>query len=293
VPYPGAKRTLSNMTTSLPSAEPHAERRSQNQGASISDDARRPRARGRTWDERGDDWTREYAAPTAGGHALRERRRRLVELLPVTPGRVLDAGCGSGVLAGDLVARGWQWIGLDASRGMLRAARASGHARERLLVASDAQRLPFPAESFDAIVCVGVIDGVPDADAALREMVRALKPGGTLVVSWANRRSPYASWSLSWRKLLAVVRRERPRAASNRSGKRRLHTEREAAQRMRIAGVVPRPAVYFYFNPLAPPLDQLAPRLAERCTRRLESLRTTRFAWLGAGFFVEARRPQT
>jgi SAM-dependent methyltransferase len=214
-------------------------------------------------------------------------------LLPARPGRVLDAGCGSGVLANDFVGRGWQWVGLDASRGMLRAARAGGDvARERLLVESDAQALPFAARSFDAIVCVGVIDGVPDADAALSEMVRALKPGGTLIVSWANRRSPYASWSLAWRKLLAVLRREQ-RARRDRTTKRRLHTEREASQRMRVAGVLPRPAVYFYFNPLAPPLDQLAPRVAERCTRRLEALRTTRFAWLGAGFFVEARRPES
>ena|SRR2546426_9611715 len=54
---------------------------------------------------------------------------------------------------------------------------------EGVNVVSDAQALPFKAGTFEALVCHQVLEHVPDADKAVREMGRVLKPGGILIVT--------------------------------------------------------------------------------------------------------------
>jgi len=109
-------------------------------------------------------------------------RRWQGRVLPHVQGRVLEVGCGTGLLLERLSARG-QAVGVDLSRGML------GKARERLegmdggkLVLADAQRLPFEDGSFDSAVSTFALTAVPDLDAALGEMVRVLRNGGTLAI---------------------------------------------------------------------------------------------------------------
>lgn len=53
----------------------------------------------------------------------------------------------------------------------------------RLDIISDITAIPRPDSSFDAVMCVEVLEHVPDPIAALRELVRLLRPGGTLIVT--------------------------------------------------------------------------------------------------------------
>jgi len=109
-------------------------------------------------------------------------RRWQERVLPHVQGRVLEVGCGTGLLLERLSARG-EAVGVDLSLGML------GKARERLggsddgkLVLADAQRLPFEDGSFDSAVSTFALTAVPDLDAALAEMVRVLRDRGTLAI---------------------------------------------------------------------------------------------------------------
>ncbi len=103
--------------------------------------------------------------------------RDLVTLANPAPGdRVLDLGCGDGVLAVDLVARGARVVGLDASAAMVEAARARGIDA----VLGTAERLPFDAE-FDVVFSNAVLHWTRDIDAVLAGVVRALRPGGRFV----------------------------------------------------------------------------------------------------------------
>jgi ubiquinone/menaquinone biosynthesis C-methylase UbiE len=98
--------------------------------------------------------------------------------------RVLDVGCGTGVLArtaADRVADESQVSGLDLNEGMLAVAR-----RLRPQIdwrQGDATKLPLPVESYDVVVSQFALMYFPDRSAAIREMVRVLKPGGRLAVA--------------------------------------------------------------------------------------------------------------
>lgn len=109
-------------------------------------------------------------------------RRWQEAVLPHVQGRVLDVGCGTGLLLERLSGRG-DAVGVDLSIGMLnRARRRLDQKGAGNLVLADAQRLPFKDCSFDSTVSVFALTAVPDLDAALAEMVRVVRDGGTVAV---------------------------------------------------------------------------------------------------------------
>jgi SAM-dependent methyltransferase len=109
--------------------------------------------------------------------------------------RVLDIGCGDGVLACALAARGARVLGVDADLDMLAAARqrAANLCPDAEFTEARAERLPFPDASFDVVVAVTVLCFVSDADAAVREMIRVLRPGGRLVIGELGRWNTWAA----------------------------------------------------------------------------------------------------
>jgi SAM-dependent methyltransferase len=100
--------------------------------------------------------------------------RAWLDALPATT-RVLDAGCGEGVLVEEYAPR-LRIIGVDAN-----------YASERVTTAS-LMALPFPDASFDRALCLDVLEHLAfeDQPRALAELYRVLVPGGELLVSVPN-----------------------------------------------------------------------------------------------------------
>jgi SAM-dependent methyltransferase len=120
------------------------------------------------------------------GHQVHLCRYREVGTLmrwlgPVRGHRVLDVAGGDGYWAGRLRRRGATAVCLDLSGAKLR--RGHDYADAPFLVQGDALRLPFPNESFDAVMCVCAIEHFSDGPGALSEIARVLRPGGCLVLS--------------------------------------------------------------------------------------------------------------
>ncbi len=113
---------------------------------------------------------------------------RVAQLAAVGPGaRALDLCCGSGDIAFALAAHGAQVIGLDFSPPMLRIAAERVQSRDTCgqspgFVFGDAQRVPFPDNSFDAVTIGYGLRNLASWEAGLREMQRVARPGGRMVV---------------------------------------------------------------------------------------------------------------
>ncbi|WP_067896307.1 class I SAM-dependent methyltransferase [Nocardia vaccinii] len=125
------------------------------------------------------------------GRTMRADRADAVRTLQLDRARtVLDIACGPGNFTRHLSAHlavGGHAVGIDMSVAMLRQARADNAGPEVSYVRGDAQRLPFPDGSFDAVCCFGALYLIPDPLTAAQEMIRVLAPGGRIAVSTSHR----------------------------------------------------------------------------------------------------------
>ncbi|MEX0703085.1 MAG: class I SAM-dependent methyltransferase [Planctomycetales bacterium] len=115
--------------------------------------------------------------------------RQLVRGLP-RGARVLDVGCGRGVLLGTLADLGMEVHGFEVSR----AAAAGADLRAAIRIAPDLIEAGYAAEQFDLVVSWHVLEHVRDPRAVLEEIHRLLKPGGRVVVAVPN----FSSWQARW-----------------------------------------------------------------------------------------------
>lgn len=112
------------------------------------------------------------------------------ERSPLAGRRVVDVGCGGGLLAEALCRAGAKVTAVDRAPGMIEVARL--HAAEAALAidyrCSDAEQLLVEAaQSFDVVCCMEMLEHVPDPAAMLAQLAQLLKPGGDLFVSTLNR----------------------------------------------------------------------------------------------------------
>lgn len=131
---------------------------------------------GPLWGARAEDWATdvEQVGLPLFGAALDAAR--------VTAGiRLLDAGCGAGLLALLARLRGAEVTAVDAAPGMVDIA------RQRLpgadLRVCDLESLPFEDASFDAVIGVNSVFYAADMTAAMREIARVVRPGGLVVLT--------------------------------------------------------------------------------------------------------------
>jgi SAM-dependent methyltransferase len=108
----------------------------------------------------------------------------LAALGPVAEGRVLDVGCGSGLLLDRMTRErdGGLAVGVDASPEMLARARAR-LGRRAALCAADVHHLPFRDAAFDAVVSSSSLHYWADPARALGEVARVTRRGGRLVLT--------------------------------------------------------------------------------------------------------------
>ena len=107
---------------------------------------------------------------------------------------VLDVCTGHGVLALAATERGAKVCAVDFSEAMVAAARRNAPSVD--CRQGDAQDLPYPDDTFDAVVCGYGILHVPEPDRALAEMRRVLRPGGRVAISVWERPSPANGFGL-------------------------------------------------------------------------------------------------
>jgi demethylmenaquinone methyltransferase/2-methoxy-6-polyprenyl-1,4-benzoquinol methylase len=152
------------------------------------------------------------SAALSFGQDPRWRRALVRGVAPAAEQRVLDVATGTGLVAAELLRQGGcAVVAVDQSAEMLRGARARFSARapsERSqrpieLVQAEAERLPFPDRSFDALTFTYLLRYVDDPGATMRELARVLRPGGR-VASLEFGVPPAALARAAWRAYTAI-----------------------------------------------------------------------------------------
>ena len=162
------------------------------------------------WDRTADRYDRAFESRGRSARLLRGRTAAVIRLLGDGPGDLLDAGMGSGRLVAELAERGWRVTGVDVSEQMVGLARRRLREASERLVVGDIEALPFPDQSFDAVVVTGVLEYVGYRGTALAEVARTLRPGGQAVISIPARVRPLRVWRQLVARSKEVVRFGRP-----------------------------------------------------------------------------------
>ncbi len=140
-------------------------------------------------------WDEVYTGSGGASSLYRHRRRSALawvdDLALPEESRLLEVGCGAGLLAIELARRGFSVAAVDRVSEMVERTRR--HAREagvqdRVSVGrADATRLPFEDGAFALVVALGLLPWVTKLDDTLEELARVVAPGGFLLVSADNR----------------------------------------------------------------------------------------------------------
>jgi len=141
----------------------------------------------RYWLSTAEHFDNHYRAGLVTRAFLHKRTAVLSGMLRVTPEmRLADVGCGSGIQLLCLAPHVREAVGFDFSQQMIDIAKArlqQAEIRNVVLTQADARDLPAGPASFDAVISLGLLDYLPDAARAIREMARILVPGGDLIVT--------------------------------------------------------------------------------------------------------------
>jgi SAM-dependent methyltransferase/uncharacterized protein YbaR (Trm112 family) len=228
-------------------------------------------------DAKSETYVHKYNNRTRASSGFFTRRDLALELIGPTPGKVLEAGCGPGVVSPMLANLGLDTHGMDLSIGQLSTAARRDPCT--LYVQGDLERLPYSDAMFDTVVLLGVFEYVDVPHAVALELARVLKPGARLIMSVPNSRGLERRWTHHvYLPLSGLAKRALGRTAP-RYG-RRLYSLKSLAKLFEQAGLRVDKTRFFDLVLAPPPLDRmlrdstpvLAMRLEERLRGRLRQL---------------------
>ena len=202
--------------------------------------------------------------PSDKGDKILERRyilaSRLSDIL-IKGGRLLDIGCGNGAQTAFFIDDFSYTVGVDVQHTPMAESEVKAD-----WVAAAAENLPFPNNTFDAVITFEVLEHVVDPVQMVKELYRVLKPGGQVVLSVPNKwwifethgaylpllpwnRVPFFSWL--------------PESLHDRWAKSRIYTRKKLDWTLREGGFN-----RFSIQFLTAPMDRARPRWLQRLLQR-------------------------
>jgi len=154
------------------------------------------------------EWWDQKSARFRSLHRITPFRLQLIEEFvgPVAGKKIADLGCGGGLLAIPLLDRGANVTGVDISAESIAVAREVAGRRGKFIV-GDICHLPLPADSFDLVLLMDVMEHIESADRVMQEASRILSSGGKLIIGTINRTWSAWLWALVVAESLRLVPR--------------------------------------------------------------------------------------
>ena len=257
-------------------------------------------------------WEEVYGAGSVEGEIYRDRQERALawidEIAPAAGARVLELGCGAGLLSVALARRGLRVDAVDSAPAMVertsRRVEEEGVGDGVDVGVADAHALDRADAAYDLVVALGLLPWVRDPQRVVGEVARVVRPGGHVLVTADNRAR--ATYALDPRKnvALAPLRRRgkallRGGAAPGPSGdgvvEPALHRAREVRAMLVRAGLAVEREQTVGFGPFTllyrDLLDAPRARRVNRALQRLADRGTPMLRGTGSHYLVLARRP--
>ena len=219
------------------------------------------------------------------------RHQYVLKMVEQKDGKALDIGCGSGAMVRDLLDRGYTITAADISQDMLDATSktVSDHPRKEgvTYTLQDIEKMNLSSETFDLIICTGVIEYLKTDDNAIKELARVLKPGGVAFISTQNK----ASLIRIFEEALYFVLPTRLKNKIVTVKQHHCHVPWKLDQMLKSAGLERVDFAYHHFYPIPIPFDRLVPRFCVWAGKKMERWHKKGFAWmLSTGYVTKVRK---
>ena len=245
-----------------------------------------------TFEDNAQDYFGWYIRDTSGAHSFNIRRKRVYEYLDnMEGGKLLDIGCGPGVMVKYAINHSFEFYGIDVAKNMIdQCSEMFEDIKSAHFFVGEIEKIQYPENFFDVVTAMGVVEYIDDDIIAIKEMYRVVKPGGIIIITLPNKRSPYRIWDrIIYRKLKnlvkKIVRRNNKEIVIHREYNEKKYCNLLQQNSLKIIDVV-----YYNFKILLSPLDKLFPSLTIATSKILEFLCRSRFKWLGTGFIVKCQK---
>jgi 2-polyprenyl-3-methyl-5-hydroxy-6-metoxy-1,4-benzoquinol methylase len=239
------------------------------------------------------DWSRLYTVADGFTYHFHVRRQRVLELLPEKLGRVVDIGCGPGVMAEAVLARGGTFEGVDLSPEMVREAQERFNGREGVSFREGSiEALAAPDNAYDQLICMAVIEYLAAPRKAFAEMARVLRPGGIAIVTVPKRRH-IDRVTIGVTTPVRAVARMLGGGSADTLPRLRLQPD-ELDEAARQAGLIRDGGAQYHFTPIPYPFTRIASQLSMRLNLPCERMYATRAAlpsFLAHGYVGRYRKP--
>ena len=234
-----------------------------------------------------------YNERTCEGLSYLTRKSILLELIEHAPaGRLLDIGCGPGILTSELLNRGREVFSIDLSMRMLTNAQVSINENPHRIRAQfsncEASKICFRDKSFEFVLCIGVIFYVEDYLAVMREIYRILKERGTAVVQINKTASPWL-----YRTMIPVYRWLKTKFTGKQYDKMKFKYNVFYYKRFlrEVEQIGYRPERIEYYDYRIPFMDIIAPRLSVKLGKWLFYYRKNKMInWLSHGMLISLHK---
>jgi ubiquinone/menaquinone biosynthesis C-methylase UbiE len=207
-------------------------------------------------------------------------------------GKVLDVGCGPGILLSRMASTHLDLYGVDCSPEMIAEAKKRTPATRAGLMVGTAEELPFEDQTFDAVFALGVLEYLQDVSRGLHEIARVAKSNALVVVSMMNAQSLY----MSWERLIYSSANDswlQCQLGKKQKSLLRLRGRKTLSNIMSACDLEPVDVKYYDVNVCVPPLDTKYPRKTKLVNQWIEThLGPWPSSLLHTAFILTAKRRQ-
>ena len=143
-------------------------------------------------------WKNIYSYPV-GSHdffhheAIKKRKKAVLDFVEKYAQwrslKILDCGCGTGIIMDALLQQGHQVFGIDISPDMIKEANITlmnYERKDKIARLGSVEAIDYPDQCFDLCLCIGVLEYLENDEQALRELIRVTRQNGYIVVSLPN-----------------------------------------------------------------------------------------------------------